>query len=451
MWYDEAHTVHFSSSTFKEALAQTQSWGSYPIIYPSGLYLVQKVSQGPVAVRLPSVLASIAAILVMLAMVRVNVGHDVAILAAAILTVSFSQIRYAQEVREYSLSVLFAAILVFCYLQYINGGFRRGHPMLLYAVLFVVPFIQYGLVLLALGTLSALGMLHLSGRNNCITWSRSAIAFVFLGSGGLLSFFLTLRHQLGIRQSQSYLAGNYFDPKTMNIPSFLSANSYQLLSFLVPGRAIVLCFAVAVTFFCIGEARRREFSAVTILAFTSILITMVAALARAYPYGGIRQCLFLAPVLALFAAIAFADLLAGLGRFYSQVGVGGLLILIVISGGRQIIKSSPYQEVEDIRSVLGELAKFSTPNDQVYVYSGAEPAVDFYLHRKDSRFVYGKYHREDPQKYGPELLALIDSDTNRTWLVFSHIYGSEEQVIVDSLRSGWMCGMWLQLLELLFT
>ena len=65
------------------------------------------------AARIPSVMASLLAILVILAMVRAKVSYSAAVFAASILTVSASQIRYAQEVRESS-SVLCAAILIYC-------------------------------------------------------------------------------------------------------------------------------------------------------------------------------------------------------------------------------------------------------------------------------------------------------------------------------------------------
>ena len=45
-----------------------------------------------------------------------------------------------------------------------------------------------------------------------------------------------------------------------------------------------------------------------LLTFLSLFITFGASIAKAYPYGGVRQCLFLAPGVALIAGLAFADL-----------------------------------------------------------------------------------------------------------------------------------------------
>jgi hypothetical protein len=73
----------------------------------------------------------------------------------------------------------------------------------------------------------------------------------------------------------------------------------------------------------------------------------------------------------------------------------------------------------------------------VYVYYGAVPAINFYVPVKDDRFIIGKAHRKQPHDYTPELLNAINTETKRLWLVFSHFYGTEKQLIVDSLQSGW--------------
>jgi len=436
-WYDESFTGHFSPGSFREVLEQTRMWGSYPVAYPWMLYVVEKIGDSPLAVRAPSVLASILAILIMLAMTQVKVSSPAALFSGAILAVSVAQVRYAQEVREYSLSVLFAAILIFCFLQWEAASSKGRHPVYLYAALFIAPFVQYGLVLLSLGVLTTIGLLLLFRQNSRFKLPHGIISAASLGAGGLFSLVLTLRYQLGVRQFQSYLATNYFDSKTTGLLHFLIANSYGLMGLVFPGRSIILCFVICAGIFCVDQVRRRKCEPVSILFFTSVLITMGGSLARVYPYGGIRQCLFLAPVSALFAGTVFAELLERLRGSFQHAAVIGFLALIFLSGGRSIFKSSPYREIEDIRSVLKEVSRSSAPKDQVYVYPGAVPSVEFYLHGTDRRFVYGKDHRVDPQRYVPELLAEIDRRTDRIWLIFSHFYGSEEQGIVESLRPQW--------------
>ena len=108
LWYDEAVTANASRGTFMQVLEKTRHY-SAPVVHPYVLYIAEKIGQGPTAARTPSALASILAVFVMLAMVRTRVSPIASLLSAAILAFSASQIRYAQEVREYSLSVLVAA------------------------------------------------------------------------------------------------------------------------------------------------------------------------------------------------------------------------------------------------------------------------------------------------------------------------------------------------------
>jgi hypothetical protein len=437
IWYDDSFTGHPSHPSLTEVLQQTRKWGSSPLLYPWILFLVEKASDGPTAVRVPSVIASILAVLMMLAMAWVDVNPVAALFSAAILAISTTQIRYAQEVREYSLSVLFASILIFCLLRWEATGTRTGHPVLLYTALFSAPFIQYGLVLFALGIVATIGLQLLLIRDTHFRLSQGVVASASLGAGGLFSLLLTLRYQLGIRQYQWYLAGNYFDRKTTSLLRFVIKNSHELLGVLFGGRAIIICFAIAATIFCIAQARHRKFHPVVILAFASVLINIGASLAGLYPYGGIRQCLFLAPVWALFAGIAFSDLVERLGGNCRKAAALGLMVLILVSGSRGILKASPYEEFQDVRRLLNTLSQSSVPTDQIYVHHGAAPAVAFYWRENNARLLYGRDHTDAPQQYAPEMLASIHGTTDRIWLVFTNTHGSEEQDILDSLRPGW--------------
>ena len=256
-----------------------------------------------------------------------------------------------------------------------------------------------------------------------------------------MSFVLTLRYQFQPGKGQWYLVSNYFDPKTTSLLHFSAENSKGLLSFFMPGQVIALCFVIAAVIFCVARALNRKSDPITLLVFTSVAITFCASLAKLYPYGGIRQCLFLAPGLTLFAGVVLDDVLRKVKMIpWEPLVTGGFLVVILFSGYRGMLKQWPYGEYEDTQSILGKLDKSSAPNDQVWVNHDAVEAVDFYLQGKDPRFVYGKFHK-DPNEYIPELSAAIDPHRERIWLVFSHLEQPsdhfEEQLIVSSLRPRW--------------
>src|SRR5262249_31778050 len=157
-----------------------------------------KVSAAPLAVRIPSVLASLLAVFLMLAFVAIPaVDYKTAGLAALMLSVSAAQIRYAQEVREYSLSVLYATALLYVFLSSVTKKDKPDSPFPLYLALFGAPLIQYGLVLFSFGILSALFVLALLDTERVKKIIEVVVASVFLAVGGLLSLFLTLRYQWG--------------------------------------------------------------------------------------------------------------------------------------------------------------------------------------------------------------------------------------------------------------
>ena len=440
LWFDEALTANTSRSTLAHMIEAMRSRGSAPVVHPYILYVIERLQRNAVVVRAPSVLASLLAILVMLAMVRANVNRNAALFASAILVISASQIRYAQEVREYSFGVLFATILIYCLLRWEAAGSRSRQPLLLYAVLFLVPLVQYGLVLFAAAVLSTIALRLVFTRETRFSLSHLVIASSFLGVGGLLSFALTLRYQFQPGKGQWYLVSNYFDPKTTSLLRFTAENSKGLLSFFMPGQVVALCFVIAAVIFCVAQALARKVDPITLVVFASVAITLLAALAKLYPYGGIRQCLFLAPGLTLFAGVVLADLLQRVKTPWEPIVTVGFLAVILFSGYRGMIKQWPYGEYEDTQSILRKLDKLSAPSDEVWVNHDAVEAVDFYLQGKDPRFVYGKFHK-DPNEYIPELSAEIDPGRERIWLVFSHLEQPsdhfEEQLIVSSLRSRW--------------
>lgn len=440
LWYDEAVTANISRGTITQMVEGTRS-ASAPILHPLILYVAERFSTTSVAVRAPSAAASILAVLVLLAMVYAGLSREAALLSGAILALSASQVRYAQEVREYSLSVLVAACLVFLLLRWEVAGSRSRQPVLLYGVLFIAPFVQYGLVLLGFAAASTILLRSwLEPRGN-FRLVHALVGAGFLGLGGITSLALTLRYQVGHHAlgAQWYLAANYFDSAGTSLFHFLAANSRNLISFVFPGHLLAWSFGICAILFCGIQCVHRQYDTIAILAVTSVTITILGSIAGVYPYGGLRQCLFLAPVLSVFAGFVFADLSRGLGSFAGRT-VSACIFLILFSGYRGLLDQRPYGEYEDTVSILKELAKTSAHDERVWVNHDAVDAFSFYIKNGDPRFIYGRYH-DSPQAYIPELRASLGDYHGRLWLVFSHLEQPsdrlEEQFILNSLRSSW--------------
>jgi hypothetical protein len=330
---------------------------------------------------------------------------------------------------------LISAILLGQFLRWQSSDSCGEHPKALYAALLIAPLVQYGLVLVAVPIVCIMALTAV-GEEKRLRWREAALAGASVGLGSLSSFFLTVRYQFSGQQSHAYLAASYFDPRATGLAHFLLYNTYSLVRFLLPGRFFGWCAVASLVVALVQTARGRSWEPVTVLMLASVTMVAGAAVIGLYPFGGVRQCLFLAPILALFVGAFLSN---GGNRWGpSRVGLDLLVVaVIVVFGLRDLRAAAPYSEVEDTKTVLAEFAKASKPSDRVYTYWGAVPAVEFYLRGKDPRFVYGKNHRGSPALYGPEFDASIASDAERVWLMFAHATVKDEVQLVEFLSHKW--------------
>lgn len=435
LWLDEAIAANISRGTLSETLTLTRDLHSAPIIDPLILYSVERVSGGSLAVRLPSFVASVLAVFLTLCFVTIPaINYKTAGLAALMLSLSAAQIRYAQEVREYSLSVLYATALLYIYLSYISKKKDDYSPVPLYAAIFFAPLVQYGLVLFSFGILSALFILALIGDQRGRRIAQVMTASVFLGLGGLLSFFVTLRYQWG--DDAWYLKDYFWSPGT-SVLGFILTNTHHLVTYLLPGLATALIFVLAVLIYLVTSIRERVLRPVVLLSGTSCGIVLVCSLLHYYPYGGIRQCLFLAPVLCLLASESLVQVTGTMPGRANWFAFAAIVCIVVVSGVFQIRLLKPYAEIEDMQDVLHSLRSHMESGDAVYIYPAAVFAVDFYVKERDPRFMYGNYHQKTPERYVPEMMAGLQPSAKRLWIVFSHVSRDEDRHILQDVSKDW--------------
>ncbi len=377
LWFDEAVAADISHHSIAETVALTRGMHSAPLTHPILLSFVEKFSARPIAVRAPSMIFSLLAVALMLCFAGLpSIDDKAAMLAALMLCVSVSQIRYAQEVREYSLSVLYAGILIYAFLALVAKSGERKLPLALCLALFGAPLIQYGLVLFGFSILFALLIVGVADRRIKATITTVLLGGLSLSAGGIVAYFSTLRYQWG--QKPWYLEDAYWSRGTSFL-HFVWMNSHRLLTFLLPGKSIVLLAALAIIVAMAQALLRRAFPPLLVLACTAFGTVLACAVLHVYPYDSVRQCLFLAPIACLCAASSIVESLKKSPATLETIAFGGIVCLIVVSGAFQIRTIVPYKEVEDTQSVLASLKDHIEPSDWVYVYCGAVPAVDFYL------------------------------------------------------------------------
>jgi hypothetical protein len=435
LWFDEALVANLSGGSFHEMLTRNRHENSAPVVHPAIIYVTEKIDDGPLALRLPALVASLVAILILLAMNGL-VGPRAAGLAALVLAVSASQIRYAQEVREYSLSVLCSSVLLYAFLAYTSpqGVFDTQHrsPNMLYLILFGVPLIQYGLALLGAATLTSMIVLFCVDRRGQVTLSNILAGSTCLGAGSLISFFLTLRFQWGA-QSRSQDA-------FLHSAKDLVDRTMDLLTFILPVRpgSVTLFLAIGAMLFYIARMLfLRKSLPVLTLAAASFAIVATCASLRAYPYGGVRQCLFLAPLVALLLGLSLSDFIGLLPITARKLTIVGIVCAVLLSGASQIGYVNPYREVEDIQSVLKGLDSSIQPHDRVYIYYASMQAMKYYWKHRPPLFSYQSSRWGDAGWYVKDILTAVGPNTSRVWLVFSSVFNHEDQFIVDQVSKEW--------------
>ncbi len=437
LWIDEARVANYAGQSFSDNITKTRLGSSSPVAYPLLLQAVQQFADSPFAVRSSAAVSSLLAIIVILMLVRVGIDGSGALIAAAILAVSPSQIRYAQEVREYSLSVLLASLMIFAFLS-----FRKekdgAHVPLLFSI-FLAPLVQYGLVLFAVALLAILAFEAWRSGGRTATLRRLAGATTLLAAGVALTVGLTLRGQWN-RGGISYMDyfffdGSMFDPGPLW--HFLAARIPDMMTYLTLGHgSAVLLVPVLGLLLLVRPGAHRDSKILVALAGSSVVIVAAASLANFYPLGPIRQDLFLAPAIAVAIGGGWVALTTLFPTKYRSLATAIFLMSVLAAGTFGVVRADPYQEVEDIKTVLDGLDNRGR-GDMVYVYYGAWPALRFYK-IGGPEFVFGHSHREEPEAYATEFRTLVGEETPRVWAVFSHANSDEIRFLLDELASEWV-------------
>ena len=307
--------------------------------------------------------------------------------------------------REYSIDALLALLMVAGLLRYL----RDGRTALLCVFLFLAPLLQYGLVLFGAAVIGAAvvappASLHRKGGaahpGRIGDWLKRRLDLAapcgFFLAGGALSYLVTVRYQwhrplFGL---DGYLSPYYYQGKfdAYSIFEFSIDGIWSLLKYHLPevvAMAALPAFGVLLVVAFLGKFRgKSEARAIAVLFWFCIAVSVGAAVLGTYPLGGIRQGIYLGPIIFLAVGLAFhsgADALASTAR---QAWLGPLLIVlsasaIVLSGVdalRRIDWYPPHDKGEEIVAVLQEHAQ----EDDVLFYSGdMRHLIEF--HRKPNR------------------------------------------------------------------
>jgi len=423
LWLDEARLYWIVQGDFASIIVNNYLNNSAPPLFAFLLALVTRINESESALRIISFFASVAVIPAIYVLARRFVTYPAALFCAFLVTIAPTQIQYAQQVREYALTFLLAVLTLLLFDRYLETNTWR-HLLLLMLIYWIDVWTQYGLSLL-IGGLALVLLTEITYRRNAVL-IPSGLLYASTLVMQIAVFFVSLRYQIrpGGFGASDYLAEGYWvDGSLVSLVKLAIVNSQDLLHFalFVPSLTLLLSSTGILT--ALRQPRgRRAF----LFFVVPLLLTWVFAVFRLYPYGGMRQDIFLTPMIYLFASWGF-DYVVSFDR--QRILAILLLVLCIIHPFVQTIRYHTTPPLEDIRPIVERLRSDYHTGDTIYVYYGAEPAFRYYYRDHSEKWIIGIESRGDPKAYFCQLDSIVGA--KNLWLVFSHCYNRECEQIVE--------------------
>ena len=260
-------------------------------------------------------------------------------------------------------------------------------------------------------------------------------------AGCAISYAVTLRYQWqeGGYGSSGYLSAYYYQGKldAHSIFEFSIYGIWSLLTYHLPW--IVAIAALTAGALLLAAALLGKFQgkfpdrAVAVLFSLCLAISVGAAVLGIYPLGGIRQVIYLGPIVFLSAGLAFhgaAGGLAGLTRRGWPAPAPAVVAAgaIALAGVGDIRQDSPYQTKNNEKSVFAFLEERVREDDLVYAERYVTQSLRFYQEKEErpanyySNYYYSAHRywglNESFLQYLSDLLVLSLPDLpNRIFLV----------------------------------
>ena len=463
LWYDEALTWDLVQGTLAETFQRNTTENSAPPFFPLLLALVTGANATETALRLPAAIAGILAIPAIWVLARQYLPVALALVPPLLVAIAPTQLEFSQQVREYSLSFTVSVLLILACQRFLDvPSARRALGLAL--ILAFGLLIQYGLGLLAAG-LGVVACAELWWRKEQRTGERRGnLQRWFLAQlpGAAVVAFLAVTTLPGQRAAMApglvtYLADRHWDSTAAGLYTLLAGPRADFVNFAFPSRLMLALTAVGVVLWLLDRTRWR----VAGFLLVPVALTVLTALAGVYPFGGIRQDMFLLPLIYIaaleplrwLANRAGAPVGAPLGAINNSFAAKAAPTIVAVVAGAVFtaiglprtlaLLESPGPE--PVRLVVETLERRLdvSPGDPIYVYSGAVPAFRYYWAGRSEPWVAGATHLSGLDQTLadaalPAVQAEIHAELNKTgflWLVVSHITDRDHGALMTPLQA----------------
>jgi 4-amino-4-deoxy-L-arabinose transferase-like glycosyltransferase len=418
LWYDEAVQYWISSEPLQDLVASNEARNSAPPLFSMLLRLViLGFGDSEAVLRSLSWFGGTAAIPAIYLLARRFLDRVPAYFVAMMVAVSPMQVRYSQQVREYSLTFLLAAvILICCHSFWRKPDIRRSAAV---AAAFIAgAFLQYGLSVLAGGLFLVLGATALRRTPDRGRRVTQLTGILLVWAAALIAvYFLSAREQSRAVGSVSdaltgYLRAGFWSGSLPALPGFVVRNTFSLIEATFPADVFLLLFVVG--FLVVLRPRNDRFPLLGLLVPTAVVFLLGCTVL--YPYGGGRQDIFLMPMIFVTAGFGVWFLFDVPGRR----GIAAFAAAVLLLGGlRETRRYLIEPGTEELRPLVRKMKAAWQAGDRVYVYARSVPAFRYYDRGGGSGPVILGRKLDDREALGREIHAAA-AEPGRLWVVFSH-------------------------------
>jgi uncharacterized membrane protein len=424
-WHDEAYQVlNVMEQSYGEVTSTLGRNQTAPPLFMVGIKACgQWLGHNEYSLRLIPVLAGVLAIIAFAAAARRMLPLSGAILAAGMIALSPTLIEHATEVKQYSGDVLAAALILwagaraFSWKLCPGSGEDQGSASsltlgqtslrLLGLALLAAVLFWYSEVQLFVFAGTSLALLPRFARQKGRGWLAYLACHIPILISAALLYLVSIQWQRSTELLDFWIDhGGLPDyARWWMLPLWLANGIRQLFNYFCNpiGPATLVLGIIGV----IALWRRRERGSREVLAvlLLPMLLTLLAALAHRYPFGGSRATLFLIPSVALLTAAGFTELTRK-GPRLKTFAIGAAAVLLVSGAAQAGYHLIVPRNQSHPRPAIEYVQQHRTPDQGVWVPHGSS-WIEFQCY----------WPQRDSLIWGPNEKARLQK-VKEFWLVF---------------------------------
>lgn len=465
LWFDEGMEYWVATSPIEDMPYNVRLGIQDPPLYSTLLHIWMKLGRDEFHLRFLSVIFSLLSTAGVIKLGHLLGGASTGLVAGTILAVLPTQISYAQEVGQYA---LMGCLLVWNLITLHSVCERASWItyLLWWLTAIAATYSYYGTVFV-ISTTFGVEMIRniIYKKRRKFAKGLSALTLYGIGIIPLLVFFLPSQLYRGATTDAFHIV---FSSPLEEFQD-LAVSTQNLVAFVFSGwpwtPVSKWLSSLLVAILLIQSLYTSRRSSVLKMWWLWLISTWGAYYVvnkfNMFPYG-FRYGLIMAPLLVpVIASGSYNVLSERREQVIGAIGTGLLILTCIFSFPNLAFRSSKaweWPETEDVHQIVEYWLDNGGATNATYVYYGAAPAFSYYLERYEipqslppvwyaecwqgratdycakNNVYYGRWLRAlTPEDKVQAILETLSGKPKTLWLVFSHIYSGEDDIILNGL------------------